>query len=77
MADEANSKDLIFSYSVDHDGVVDGTDKGLKEALANGYRIVDVIATQPSPGGNGFVCITVVLSNDSNRADPYKASFGK
>jgi hypothetical protein len=34
------------------------------------------ITTQPSPGGDGFVCVTVILSNAGANILPYKGHFG-
>jgi hypothetical protein len=77
----AEPADLVLSYTVNHKGVVDGSDKELKDALAKGYRVVDVLTSQPGVGGAssalGFTCVTVVLTQHSPEKVPYRSHLSK
>jgi hypothetical protein len=76
MPEETNL-DLVTTYVVSDKGIVRGTDTELKDALAKGYRVLDVIASPFAVGGQsnlpGQMTITVVLSSvKSPIAFPYK-----
>jgi CO dehydrogenase/acetyl-CoA synthase delta subunit len=76
MPEEMNL-DLVTTYVVSDKGVVRGTDAELKDALAKGYRVLDVIASPIAVGGQSNLpaqmTVTVVLSLvKSPIAFPYK-----
>lgn len=62
--------DLVITYAVSGTrGTIEdaaGEHAKLLQALADGYRVVDVIATPVTPGGgssiSGYVCVSVVLT---------------
>jgi hypothetical protein len=75
MAEELKENDLVVSYVVSVEGIHKGTDNALKDALKNGYRVLDVITIPNSPGASGasgWTCVTVILTKSTNYKHPYK-----
>ena len=71
MADKAT--DLVISYSVHYDGSVHGNES-LEKALAEGYRVVDVISTAATLGGESTGCghcVVTVLLTDAKSSIEY------
>jgi hypothetical protein len=68
--------DLVLSYVVSHRGPAEGDYQKVQEALASGYRVVDVLTNEMPPGpssaGLGAVCVTVILTQQSPVTLPYK-----
>jgi hypothetical protein len=58
--------DLIITYTVEHSGVVatSGYER-LQDALARGYRVVDILTSQ-SQASSGFIAVTVLLARNSS-----------
>jgi hypothetical protein len=77
MPDSEEPADLVVSYIVSGKGIVKETDDALNEALKNGYRVVDVLATEMRPSGAsntvGAICVTVVLTMKSGLPVPYRS----
>ena len=71
---EGQPVDLVLSYTitVGEGGMMVGNSREIEEALAQGYRVVDVIPTPCANGPYGFVCITVVMTLKSSLVSPYK-----
>jgi hypothetical protein len=67
--------DLVLSYVMGSQGVLHDSDRELKEALAKGYRVLDVITTPmevgPNSAAHARICVTVVLTQNSAFL-PYK-----
>ncbi len=71
---EGQPLDLVLSYTVTvgEGGVMVGSSRAIEAALAQGYRVVDVIPTPCGSGEYSFVCITVVMTLKSSLVSPYK-----
>ena len=71
---EGQPIDLILSYTVTvgEGGITIGSSRHVEDALAQGYRIVDVITTPCGTGEHSFVCVTVVMTLKSSLVSPYK-----
>jgi hypothetical protein len=62
MSCRSAANDMVISYLVGPNGTTEETYKPLQEALASGYRVIDVL---PTPMGSGItVVVTVVLTHD-------------
>jgi hypothetical protein len=72
--------DLVVSYVMGDHGVLHDTDRELKEALARGYRVLDVITTPMEVGAasaaHGHICVTVVLTQNTDFL-PYRFFQGE
>jgi hypothetical protein len=72
--------DLVLSYVVTHRGPAEGDYQKVQEALARGYRVVDVLTNEmtagPASAEMGAVCVTVVLTQHSPVTLPYKGLIG-
>jgi hypothetical protein len=51
---EETTLDLVTTYVVSDKGIVRGTDAELKDALAKGYRVLDVIARRSRRAGKAL-----------------------
>ena len=76
MADKA--KDLVISYAVQYGKIDETAYPQLQQALDNGYRVVDVIATPQTVGGGGGgygpVIVTVLLSAAGTLSEYWRKS---
>ena len=59
MVLQANA-DKVVSYTMGVNGVINDTDKELRQAEKEGYRVVDVLST--SAATSSFVVVTVALT---------------
>jgi hypothetical protein len=74
MAEPKLPKDLVITYVVDASAPSAEYNK-VGDALAKGYRVVDVLTAASHSGGQGgpgFVSVTVVLTKNSDMKAPYK-----
>jgi hypothetical protein len=65
--------DRVLSYVMTGSGLVEGTAAELNAALAEGFRVVDILVSgSESIGQNryGFVVVTVLLTKDTQ--SPYR-----
>jgi hypothetical protein len=76
----SESEDLVFSYVISLQGKTEGEGKAkLDEALANGYRVIDILAVPVLGSPNHISCtsVTVLVSKDQAKLLPYKKFLAK